>query len=135
MFVIYSAFQSLVRKVCKVWIWVTHDLWLGNQAQCLIICSRLLTRMTTFHFFYCIIVLLLYFIVLLDVEWILHVNCKYEKSISISKAESQPQNSLLCVWLNRKGVVLYDLQEHERIITAGVYCQQRDRVNVFWFGK
>lgn len=71
-------------------------------------------------------------------KWVLHPNKKQKSQRLLDNERPLPKqsqifiNKSLCFVFSRwniKGIVYYELLEHKRIINAGVYCKEFDRLN------
>lgn len=66
-----------------------------------------------------------------DEKWVWHINRRRNRQW-LSENEQSELHSMkyfLCTWWNMKDVDDYELSEHGRTITAGVYCKKVSSVN------
>lgn len=113
-----------IGKVCKMGIWVPHQLSVNNLLQRTSICTSLLARYDVDPF--------LKRIVTGDEKWVLYLNVERKSQwlspgqtpIPTAKPGLHPKKVLLCVWWDMGGVVYFELLDMNQTITADIYCQQ-----------
>ena len=119
-----------IGKVSRQGKWVPHQLSDVNKNQRRTICSSLLTRLRNGPF--------LTRIVTGDEKWILYSNphrsrqwlSVNQQPVPTPKPTLTLKKVLLCVWWDSNGIIYYELLQPGETITAVIYCQQLQRLNV-----
>lgn len=122
-------------KVNKLGAWIPHTLTDGQLATRVSICSSLMSRFRIEPF--------LDRIVTGDEKWVLRVNTVRKRqwvdsdsqAAPCPKANLHPKKVLLCVWWNMNGIVHFELLPPNYTVTAELYAQQLNRVNIALIAK
>ncbi len=107
-----------------------HQLSAENKAQRRTIYNSLITRQKREPF--------LHRIVTGDEKWVPYVNTKRktqwlspgQQPVPTAKPGLHPQKVMLCVWWDSVGIVHFEVLEPNQTITAELYCQQLDRLQL-----
>lgn len=121
-------------KVQKLGAWVPHLLSENNKNQRSTLAAGLLARHRATHghkqrF--------LYRIVTGDEKWCLYVNMKQRKewlspdkqATPRAKQDLHPRKTMLCIWWDWEGIILYELLDRNQTVNAELYVQQMHRLN------
>lgn len=111
-------------KISKLGSWVPHDLNDAKKNQRLTICTSLLSRNTKEPF--------LERIVTGDEKWVLYNNIqrkrqwlsRKEKPLPVPKDGLHPKKIMLCLWWDMRGLIHYEMLNHNQTVTAEKYSSQ-----------
>jgi histone-lysine N-methyltransferase SETMAR len=121
--------KKALGKVANFGCWVPHELTVDNKKVRLTTCVSLLSRFNSNNF--------LNQIVTGDEKWVLYISCHRkhqwlgsgEHALPEAKDDLHPRKVMLCVWWDCRGIVYYELLEHNMTITSEIYSDQMTKLN------
>jgi len=118
-----------IGKKCRAGVWVPHELSDNQKSVRITICNSLLIRHKKCSF--------LEQIVTSDEKWVIHDNpercfqwlSEGQTPVPTAKAGLHPKKSLLCVWWDCRGVIMFEVLEEGQTVNADLYCEQLDKLH------